>query len=271
MKKRIAAALIAVLLCTSPLVALFGIDFGGGGDIVFDPSVYGQAVLVVSQLVKSYEELKALLDLQTWLAKVVPVNMSLRYQTIGTAWYGLSLPYDRFGNLSAWLQAVNQGGAAVSGYSSASVPLHPYGPKVSGLAPDELSKAASFYAAAELADGTNIHSMETVGMLRGNATAVERSIENLTNDSLSLDPAMNTEIAVLNKINAASVAGLRMTRDTNRALLSVLEQQIVRSKRERDAQASEINAQIVRLERGDEAKAENTATITQSLQSFRWR
>ena len=82
---------------------------------------------------------------------------------------------------------------------------------------------------------------------------------------------MNTEIAVLNKINAALMASLRGTRDTNRVLVSALEQQVVESKRKRDAEVSEINAAIARLELGPAAKAEHTATITPSLQSFRWR
>src|SRR5206468_1673829 len=124
----------------------------------------------------------------TWLSKTVPVDMGTRYRTLGTSWYGLQLPYDRFGNLSAWLQAVNEGGGASAGYDQASVALQSYGPAFSQLSPDEQLKSASQYASVELADATNIHSMETVGMLRGNAEAVEQSIHALEEDSLSLDP-----------------------------------------------------------------------------------
>jgi len=266
MKRRIAVLVMTITLISFPLRAVFGV-----GDIVFDPISYANALVMLAELIKNYEQLKAQLDLQTWLSKTVPVDMGSRYRTIGTSWYGLQLPYDRFGNLSAWLQAVNQGGGAMAGYDAASIALHEYGSGFSRLAPEEQLKAASHYASAELADGTNVHSMETIGMLRGNADAVEQSIQSLEEDSLSLDPAMNTQIAVLNKINAASIAGLRSARDTNRALLSVLEQQVADSKLRRDAQVSEINAQIFRIEKGPEAKAKYSSTITESLQSFRWK
>lgn len=266
MKRRLAALLLVLLLLVSPALAIFGV-----GDIVFDPISYANALVMLAELIKNYEQVKAQLDLQTWLSKTVPVDMSLRYRTLGTAWYPLQLPYDRFGNLGGWLDAVNQGGRALAGYGDASLELRPYGPSFARLAPDEQLKTASQYASEELADGANVHSMETIGMLRGNAAAVEQSIQSLEDDSLSLDPAMNTEIAVLNKINAASIASLRSTRDTNRALLSVIEQQVVDSKRRRDADVSEINVQIMRLERGTEAKAAHTSTIGNTLQTFRWK
>src|SRR5262249_3090681 len=141
----------------------------------------------------------------------------------------------------------------------------------SQLSPEEQQKVSSLYATAELADASNGHGLETVGMLRGNAPAVDQAIRGLEADSLSLDPAMNTEIAVLNKINAASIASLRSTRDTNRLLLSTLEEQVVESKRRRDAEASNFNAAIARLQNGAQAKAENVSGITESLQAFRWR
>ena len=266
MKKRIAVALLALFSLAVPALAIFGI-----GDIVFDPTSYANAILMLAELVKNYEELKAQLELEITMAKMVPVNMANRYRVLGTNWYGLKLPYDRFGNLNGWLDAVNRAGDARGGYDGASIQLRPYGSGVSQLAPDEQARTASRYASAELADASNIHSMETIGMLRSNATAVDRSVQALEDDSLSLDPAMNTEIAVLNKINAASIATLRSNRDTNRALLSVLEQQVIESKQRRDAQVSETNAQIMRLERGADAKAARSGTITDSIRAFQWR
>jgi hypothetical protein len=186
--------------------------------------------------------------------------MSIRYRTVGSAWYGLQLPYDRFGNLSGWVQTVNNGGSGLGAYNTASIELRPYGANFAQLHSDEQLKAASEYGSAELADGTNVQSMETLGMLRGNAAAVDRAIQRLEDDSLSLDPAMNTQIAVLNKTNAASIASVRSTRDTNRLLLSTLEQQVTESKRRRDVDVSEINTRIARLEHGDEAKAEHTGS-----------
>lgn len=266
MKRRLITVLLALLLIACPALAIFGI-----GDIVYDPISYANAVVMLGELVKSYEQLKAQLELQIAMAKTVPVDMVQRYRTMGATWYGLQLPYDRFGNLSGWLQAVNQGGSASAAYSKASVELRAYGTKFTNLAADEQAKTQSQYSSVELVDASNVHGMETIGMLRANASTVDRSIQALETDSLSSDPTMNTQIAVLNKINAASIANLRSTRDANRALLSVLEQQVIESKQKRDAQVSEVNTQILRLEKGDEAKAEHTKTLGESIRNFRWR
>ena len=272
MNKRILAAFLALCVVVCPVWAIFGISFGGGGgDIVHDPINYEELAIILAELIKSYEQLKALYDLQLNDLRIVPVDMLSRYQTLGASWYGLQLGADRFGNMGGWVQAVNGGGVALGGYASASIALQPYGPQFAQLAADEQAKVASQYGTAELADGSNIHAMEAVGMMRANAPAVERAIAGLESDSLSLDPRMNTTVAILNKINAASIAGLRSARDTNTLLLNSLEQQLVTSKRQREAEVAEINANIARLQYGDEAKARNTRTLSDSLRSFRWQ
>ncbi|MGA3008155.1 MAG: hypothetical protein ABSE59_09720 [Opitutaceae bacterium] len=266
MKNRIAVTLLVVILVAAPLQALFGV-----GDIVFDPTSYANAILMMGQLVKSYEQLTAQFNLQTFLATAVPVDMGSRYRTPGAAWQQLQLPYDRFGNLTAWTQQVNQGGQASGAYNSASIELQSYGSGFAQLTNDEQIKAASQYASVELADGTNINSMETIGRLRANASATDQALAALESDSLSSDPAMNSEVAVLNKINAAAVASIRSGRDTNQVLLSTLEQQLTESKQRRDAQVSEINAEITRLAQGAAVKAQYTSTVTETLRSFRWK
>jgi type IV secretion system protein TrbJ len=265
MRKKIIAAAIAVALVASPLFAIFGI-----GDIVYDPISYANAVLMLAELVKSYAELKAEYDLFVQEFRMIPVDMLTRYRTLGASWYGLQLPADRFNNLGSWLQTVNQGGSALGAYNAASVALRQYGPEVGQLSAEEQTKTASQYASIELADATNVQTMETVGMLRANASAVDRAIQNLEADSLSSDPALNTEVGVLNKINATAIAQLRSERDANRALLSTLEQQVAEAKHRRDSEVTEINTQISRLQQGAAEKAKYTGTITQSIQSFRW-
>src|SRR6266571_992085 len=54
----------------------------------------------------------------------------------------------------------------------------------------------------------------------------------------------NTEIAVLNKINAASVIALRNSQDTNKLLTAVAEQQFIQAKRQRDSEAQAVNNHI---------------------------
>jgi hypothetical protein len=73
---------------------------------------------------------------------------------------------------------------------------------------------------------------------------VENTIAALEQDSLSSDPTMNTEIAVLNKMNAASMVAIRSSQDTNKLLVGLVEQQLLEAKRVRDAEARAINADI---------------------------
>jgi len=265
MKKRLLAGALVVLLSFGSWRAF------GFGSLVHDPISYANALLMLAEIIRNYEQLKAQYELQVWNSIPVPVDMSTVYRVPGAAWYELQLPSDRFGKLSTWLQAVNTAGSAWDGYGAASIGLREFGTNLSKLSVDEQANVASRYASIELSDGTNIHSMETLGALRTNAVVADNSLQALEDDALSLEPEMNTEIAVLNKINAASIGALRLSRDTNRLLLSTLEQQVVESKRRRDAEVSEINIQIMRLERGDEAKAQHTQTLGESLRSFRWR
>ena len=266
MNKRIVTVTSVLLLVALPVYAVFGV-----GDVVFDPTSYGEAVLMMEQLIKSYEQLQAQFKLQSFLSQALPVAMGARYSTPATRLQQMSVPYDRFGNLAGWTQQLNQAGSAASAYNGATVPLQAYGASVSQLPGEEQQKLASQYASLEFADGANISTMQAIGQLQANATIAEQAITSLEADSFSSDPSMNTEIGVLNKISAAMVAQIRSSRDSNALLLQTLEQQLADSKRRRDAEVGEVNAQIMRMERGAAAKARYTSTVTSTLKSFRWQ
>ena len=55
---------------------------------------------------------------------------------------------------------------------------------------------------------------------------------------------MNTEIAVLNKINAANLITVRGNQDTNQLLVALAEQQIIDAKRKRDTEAQAIKSHV---------------------------
>ena len=55
----------------------------------------------------------------------------------------------------------------------------------------------------------------------------DRSLAILENDSLSPSASLNTELAVLNKINAAGMVNAREASDTNKLLASVSEAQLL--------------------------------------------
>ena len=131
-----------------------------------------------------------------------------------------------------------------AGYAAATQALAGYGAALGNIPADQLPRVKTNYATIELTDGANLSGMETIGRLRANARAVEVAIQGLEDDSLSSDPDMNTEIAVLNKINAAGLITIRNTEDTNKLLVALAEQQIIEAKRKRDAEAQAINNHI---------------------------
>jgi hypothetical protein len=94
-------------------------------------------------------------------------------------------------------------------------------------------------------------------------------IANLEQDSLSSDPNLNTEVSVLNKINAAGVLTLRTLQDSNKLLTSLVEQQTILAKQQREATTNSINADILRRANLAGNLAQVTGTMTDSLQNFR--
>ena len=63
---------------------------------------------------------------------------------------------------------------------------------------------------------------------------------------MSDDPNLNTEVSVLNKINATNVLTLRTVQDSNKLLASLLEQQTILAKQQREATTNAINTDISR-------------------------
>ena len=91
-----------------------------------------------------------------------------------------------------------------------------------------------------------MNAMATIGSIRGSAQDVQTQIGNLEQDSFSSDSGLNTEVSVLNKINAAGVLTLRTLQDSNKLLASLLEQQTILAKQQREATTNTINADIER-------------------------
>ena len=105
--------------------------------------------------------------------------------------------------------------------------------------------------------------------MRGNAPAVEAAIQSLEADSLSSSPDMNTEIAVLNKINAANMINVRNTQDSNKLLVALAEQQILDAKRQRDSEAQAINNHIRFVSEGQAAIAAQAADASNAMLAWR--
>ena len=272
MKRKILVVSLILLLCVGTASAQFG--FGG---VVYDPTNYHNALLryfqlqqQLIQLKNSYSQLVSQYNLAVQMAKNLH-NMPARYRAQFSQWRN-TVAEDTYGNTTAWLGGVNSGQHALvsNGYRQATTQLLQYSPDhLSGMTSDELGRVKSQYASIELSDGANTNAIATIGSMRGNAQDIQNRLANLEQDSFSNDVNLNTEVAVLNKINAAGVLTLRTLQDSNKLLASLLEEQTILAKQQREATTNAINVDIQRRASLAGNMAQVTGTMTSSLQSFR--
>jgi hypothetical protein len=243
MKKAIAIAATLFFMTVKPGQAQF---FGG---IVYDPTNFHNAVLryyqlkmQLAQLQQTYQQVLNQYNLAMQMARSIP-NMPARYKAYFSQWRYLSAR-DLYNNTGPWVNAVNSGspGASTVAYQRATAPLLPYDPGVlASMNPNDAAAIRSRFASVELADGASENAMTTIGNIRADAQAVQRQIANLEQDSLSSNPALNSEVGVLNKINATNILLLRSLQDANNLRLSSLEQQLVQTKLRRDIAAASLD------------------------------
>jgi type IV secretion system protein TrbJ len=264
---------VCVLLGASLAAPAFAIL--GLGDIVFDPTNFEEAVQQLlemeqqyAQLVQSNQTLRNQYNQMLWMAKQVPVNMAARYRAVATPWQASSAT-NIYGTAGNWITGVNTGVGVDAGYAVATQPLSNYGAALGNIPADQLPRVKTNYATVELTDGANLSGMETIGRLRANSGAVEMAIQDLEDDSLSSDPDMNTEIAVLNKINAAHLISVRNTQDTNKLLVALAEEQIIDAKRKRDAEAQAINNHIRFASEGKAVMAAQASGASEAMLAWR--
>ncbi len=254
MKHKIALITLLLTLTVSPAFAQLG------GGIVFDPTNYKNAVLrylqLQQQLQQSYNLYMQQYQFIQGQARQLQ-GMVGRYRAQFSQWQNLTAG-NTLGNTNWWLNGVNTGdyGTAKQGYGQVNRPL---GSPAGVNTYDSLKQA---YGLEELSDGSTINGMATIGQLRRNAQQLELHIKQLEDDSLSSAPDLNTQIAVLNKINAANVLLVRTMQDTNKLLAALLEQQLVTTERNRTSSVGSINAELYRQQHFGEVMSFTSATPT---------
>jgi hypothetical protein len=273
-KKKVAAMLIVAVLFLFPAVSQAQFGFGG---IVYDPTNYVNAVLRYNQLVQqlvqlrqTYQQVLHQYNLALQMSKNLE-NMPARYRARFSEWRSFTAA-DLYGNTGGWVGAVNGAGpqSVSPAYQQATIPLLTYSQTdLDAINPSDARNLKSVYASLELADGANISALATVGSVRGNAQTVQQQIANLEQDSLSGDPALNTEVGVLNKINASNVLTLRTLQDTNNLRVAALEQQVLQAKQQRDLDAANLNFAIQVRQRVTQNLAPFNSNLTQSLATYR--
>ena len=271
-KRSIAAVLLAALLLT-PVVSQA--QFGSG--IVYDPTNYSNAVLRYKQLQQHLVELQqtvakvtAQLNLAIQMSHYIH-NMPARYRATFSQWRSFTAT-DLYGNTKRWVGAVNGSGTQTvsPAYQQAVIPLLTYSQAdLNAINPSDARNLKSVYASLQLTDGANVSALTTVGNVRGNSQTLQQQIANLERDSLSNDPNLNTQVGVLNKINASNVLTLRTLQDANNLRLAALEQQVLQAKQQRDTDTANLNFAIQMRQQATQNLAPFTANLTDSLGAYR--
>lgn len=271
--KKSAAILVLFALLLVPVASKA--QFGSG--IVYDPTNYHNALLRyyqlqqhLVQLQKTVAKVTSQLNLALQMAQYIH-NMPARYRATFSGWRSFTSG-DLYGNTTRWVNAVNGAGAESVGpaYQQAIVPLLAYNQTaLSGINPADALQLKAVAASMQLTDGANVSALSTVGNIRGDAQIVQQQIANLEQDSLSADPALNTEVSVLNKINASNLLTLRSLQDANNLRVAALEQQILQSKQQRDSDAANLNYVTEMRQQATQNLAPFNSNLTQSLASYR--
>jgi hypothetical protein len=239
-----------------------------GQFVVFDPTNYGQALQQFAQLQQQYVQLVQTYRLLTTQATALTGDLNARYRSMATPWLSL-IAADTYGVTAGWVHTANTGHDPQVGYQSATQPLQTYESALGHMPADEAGRVKGAYGGVELSDGVTMHALEMLGYLRGHSGDVEFALRRLEDDSYSTDPTLNTEVAVLNKVNAAAVTSARLTKDSNQVLIAILEQQLLQARRQRDADAVALDAHIAFETHARDLLQQSSAGTADALANFR--
>jgi hypothetical protein len=242
---------------------------------VFDPVNYANALLRYAQLqqqylqlVTTYQQIRTQYLLLLQQAQRLPGNLAALYKSVASPWLPFTAP-QAYGTTAAWILTANTGPGAIAAFANATQPLVAYGAALTRLSAEEAARVRTRYDQLELAGGSIAHALEALGYLRGHQTSMETTVRNLEDDTYATDADRNTQIAVLNKINAVGVTTARLAKDTNNVLVSLLEQQILEGTDRREAAVQAINAHIAFVQQAADLLARSTAQTTTALTTFR--
>ena len=268
MKRKIAITALSVMLAGAPAYAIFGI-----GLPVFDASAFAEMIEQVSWLSQQYNQLVKTYNTVTnqynqMLTNAKWIVAKARWKAVLSAWK-FPTATNTYGTTGGWIGAVNTGTAALSGYLNSVNQLRTFAPVWNTIPVAQQDHIGRNYATVELSDGATINGLSQLGTIRGNSNAVENAIGTLESDSLSDDPTLNTEVGILNKINAATLIAVRNTQDSTKLLAAALDHQMVEAKARRDAQVQSINCDIALRQQAPAAAAQAFTGTTAVLSTYR--
>jgi hypothetical protein len=219
--------LVAIALFSARVSAQF---------VVYDPTNYFQALTRYAQLLEQY---------RFWVAQArrLPVDLATRYRLVPVRWStyadARTYPY-----AEAILSALNIGDPNGGLYDLSVDRLDTLDDLVA-LVPAELRpRLRLLYGALQFDDSVAKAAINQVGVTRTNGPFALSTIQNMEDDAVASSDEFHTQVALLNKINGATVLALRLNETASELQLHILEQLLVQNKRTRDAEAEIMNARL---------------------------
>lgn len=232
------------ILLFAPLIILAGASvahaqFGSG--IVFDPSQSAHAaqqIIQANQLytttIETERNVIGAYNLAQRMA-TAPQSLYAAYSNVGQqTWTSVTRPANTYGNTQMWMNALTTGSGATAGNQQVSIPRSSQISGYGSLTPQGQQQLAAHGATTDLNDAANATTLQTLGTVRASAPQRETDITNLERASHSADPAQQTELATLQRINQAMLIQLRTQQETNEMTQAQSLQQLVGQKEQQD-------------------------------------
>lgn len=229
--------IMSILILTGANIA--HAQFGSG--IVFDPTQSAHAIEQISQgqqlftnSVKLADNAIATYNLAHQMS-MAPQSLYQRYLSRSTYWTALNQAANTYGNSQPWTNAANTGTGAQYAYQQATIPRTNVIAQYSSLSAAAQQQIAAQGATSDLNDAVTVSNLQTLGTIRANEQKREADIESLETASHSLDPAQQTDMATMQRINQALLLQLRSQQESNQINEALALQQIVAQKQQQDA------------------------------------
>ncbi|MGI9072260.1 MAG: hypothetical protein ACR2JB_13325 [Bryobacteraceae bacterium] len=217
-----------------------GAQFGG---IVSDPIQEGHSW---QQLLNDIQKLQKLdHQIQTLDAEFNQIQANARYFSVKNAWRGFGNQIVRnwapnsYGATPMWNAAVLFGPGAPQAWQNVIISMQ-HNPYMVGMTPGT-NRDYAYAATVDTFDGAGPTAVQTLGNARTQQTQMNAAIAQLQAAVADGSAGTNSEVQQLNLLTAGSVQGLQMQQTTNNVMASLLEQQTITNKIQRDALADHLN------------------------------
>ena len=227
----------ALALGSSPMLAVA--QFGTG--IVLDPTQSAHAaqqILQANQLytttVETSRNIIGAYNLAQRMA-ALPQTYYTTFSNMGRQqWTTLQQPTNTYNNSLPWINAATYGTGAALANQGASIQRTTQINGYADLNAQGKQAIAAQGATVDLTDAVSTSNLQTVGTIRANSSQRENDISALEAASHSTDPAQQTEMATLQRINQALLIELRTQQETNQMLQAQALQMMVGQKIQQD-------------------------------------